>query len=568
MPDDQLQTTRLMKNYLTYILGALLLLGISCKQDTQTKENPDAGNLAVREWKPDDMRNMTGLTAQRGLIVNTDRDTEGYVLFEPSSDTTTFLIDKAGRVVHRWDSELNSMNSYLLPNGHLLRLERDEDFPTFAAGGQAGRVREYDWDGNMLWDYELATETELIHHDIEPMPNGNILAIAYEVMPVEEAIAMGRDPERLPRAGLWLDQVVEIRPTYPKGGEIVWEWHMKDHLVQDFDPSKANYGDPSEHPRKIDINFHSTEEGDGPPPTEEQVKQMIKNGMATSNATVDNRGSDITHTNAIDYHPGLDQIALSSPGMNEIFIIDHSTTTEEARGRSGGNQGHGGDLLYRWGNPQNYGLGTPDDRVLFGQHDIRWIPEGQPGAGRLMVYNNDPHDGKAKLPTVWAGFQNAKPPEFAMAVGDVGNFSEVLELEPPTDADGAYVLDAGGTFGPEEPAWTYRAPDLYSFYSAFISGAHRLPNGNTFITEGMKGRFFEVSPDNEIVWEYWNPYMGTYKLPDGTEPQPKGPFIFGVFRSTLIPADNPAFAGKTLEPLQPQPEVYKMPPPPAEPEGQ
>ena len=44
---------------------------------------------------------------------------------------------------------------------------------------------------------------------------------------------------------------------------------MKDHLVQDFDPSKANYGDPSEHPRKIDINFHSTEEGDGPPPTEE-----------------------------------------------------------------------------------------------------------------------------------------------------------------------------------------------------------------------------------------------------------------------------------------------------------
>ena len=84
----------------------------------------------------------------------------------------------------------------------------------------------------------------------------------------------------------------------------------------------------------------------------------------------------------------------------------------------------------------------------------------------------------------------------------------------------------------------------------------------------MKGRFFEVSPDNQIVWEYWNPYMGTYKLPDGTEPQPKGPFIFGVFRSTLIPADNPAFAGKTLEPLQPQPEVYKMPPPPAEPEGQ
>lgn len=556
-----------MKSALSFILGGLLLLGISCKQDTQTQENPDDGNLAVREWKPDDMRNMTGLTATRGVILDTDQDTDGYVLFEPFLTTSTFLMNKNGEVVHRWDSELTSMDSYLQPNGHLFRLERDEDFPTFAAGGQSGRIREYDWDGNMVWDFKMANEKELLHHDFEIMPNGNILAIAYEVVPAEEALSLGRDPEHLPKAGLWLDKVVEIRPTRPSGGEIVWAWYMKDHLVQDFDESKKNFGLPAENQRKIDINFHSTEVS-GNPVSEEQIKQMIQQGMTTSNATPENQGSDITHTNAIDYNAELDQIVLSMPGMNEVAIIDHSTSTAEARGSTGGRWGHGGDLLYRWGNPQNYGKGTESDRKLYGQHDIRWIPEGLPGAGNLLVYNNDIHDGKARLPSIWAGFSNAEPPEFAMAIKDVGNYSAVWEFVPPIDADGAYTLTEEGTFGPDEPVWTYQAPDTYSFYSAFISGAHRLPNGHTFITQGMNGRFFEVTPEKDIVWEFWTPFAGDHRLPDGSFPQPAGPMRFATFRSTLLPADFPAFAGKSLAPLEPQPEVFKMPPPPAEPEGQ
>ena len=231
------------------ILAASLLVGLSCKQEAPEPEQQ------VREWKPEDMRSMTWLTAERGLILDTEQDTEGYVLFEPSLTNATFLINKEGQVVHRWDTQLNSLNSYLLPNGHLVRLERDEDFPTFAAGGQAGRIREYDWDGNLVWDYELANEKELLHHDIEIMPNGNILGIAYEVVPAEEATDLGRNPEHLPKAGLWLDKVVEIKPTKPEGGEIVWTWYMKDHLVQHFDESKKNYGDPAENPRKIDINF-------------------------------------------------------------------------------------------------------------------------------------------------------------------------------------------------------------------------------------------------------------------------------------------------------------------------
>ena len=57
------------------------------------------------------------------------------------------------------------------------------------------------------------------------------------------------------------------------------------------------------------------------------------------------------HCNGLDYNSALDQIALSCRGMNEVYIIDHSTTTEEAVGHTGGNAGKGGDILYRWGNP-------------------------------------------------------------------------------------------------------------------------------------------------------------------------------------------------------------------------
>ncbi len=552
-----------MKTTQTAFLAALMLLGLSCKQEPQTPPEEQAEATPVREWKPEDMRNMTGLTAQRGVIHDSDQDTEGYVLFEPFLTTSTFLANKNGEIVHRWDTKLSSMDSYLQPNGHLFRLERDEDFPTFAAGGQSGRITEYDWDGNVVWEFKMANEKELLHHDFEIMPNGNILAIAYEVVPAEEAAALGRNPEHLPKAGLWLDKVVEIKPTRPSGGEIVWTWYMKDHLVQNFDKSKKNFGEPAENPRKIDINFHSTEVGGGPPPSAEQIQQMIQQGMTTSNATPENQGSDITHTNAISYNPGLDQIVISMPGMNEVAILDHSTTTAEAKSSTGGRWGHGGDLLYRWGNPQNYGIGTDAERRLYGQHDVKWVPKGLPGEGHLTVFNNDIHDGKAKLPTIWAGFPTASPPEFAMAIGDVGNYSAVLEFAPPTDANGAYILNEEGTFGPEEMVWKYTAPDTYSFYSAFISGAHRLPNGHTFITQGMNGRFFEVTPEKEIVWEFWTPFAGDYRLADGTFPQPAGPMRYATFRSTLLPADFPAFAGKDLKPLQPQPEPFKMPPPPA-----
>ena len=539
----------------------LFIFSFSCKEEPKTESVAEIA--AVKDWKPEDTRSMSGLMEPRGVIKDTDQDTQGYVLYEPSKSTFSFLVDKEGQVVHIWESELNSMNSYLQSNGNLIRLERDPDFPTFAAGGQAGRIREYSWGGELLWDFEYANETELLHHDIEIMPNGNVLGISYEVVPAKEAIALGMDPEKVPKAGIWLDKIVEIKPERPNGGTVVWEWHMKDHLVQDMFPDKLNYGKISEHPRKINLNIPSSEAG-GPPMTEEQIEEFKKKGFMTSNASVDNQGSDISHTNAIAYNAQLDQIAISVPGFSEIYVVDHSTSTEEAKGESGGRWGQGGELLYRWGNPQNYGRGGEEDKQLFAQHDIKWIPEGYPGEGLLMVYNNVIPHPDSKLPSMWAAMGDVKSPVMEMSIGDVGNYSAVYAWAPEVDGDGNYVIGETDPFGPVDPDWSYTSPDLYSFYSAFISGAQRLENGHTLITEGMRGRIFEIDNNGDIVWEYWTPYKFDHTLPDGSPAQPTGPFLYALFRSTLYTDSHPAFNGKEIKPLEPQPEtfVFEMPPMP------
>jgi hypothetical protein len=227
-------------------------------------------------------------------------------------------------------------------------------------------------------------------------------------------------------------------------------------------------------------------------------------GRAWRNQTPENEGSEVYHVNAIKYNPDLDQIVFSSPSLSEIFIIDHSTTTKEAAGHKGGKYGKGGDFLYRWGNPQNYHHGDSADQKLFGQHDVRWIDKEKPGAGDLTVFDND-------VPSA-----SHKP------------YSAVYEITTPVDKNGKYYLEKNGTYGPDKPTWIYMAKDTFSFFSSFISGAHRMSNGNTFINEGAKGRFFEVTKDGNIVWEYLNPYRGDIHLPNGDPINPIPLTYFGI----------------------------------------
>ncbi|MGB5385878.1 MAG: aryl-sulfate sulfotransferase, partial [Eudoraea sp.] len=314
-------------------------------------------------------------------------------------------------------------------------------------------------------------------------------------------------------------------------------WRVEDHLIQEYDEAKPNYGNPQEHPELFNFNL-----GDSIPDriTRDSLDILKAMGRGGRNLTLDNPHSDIYHFNAINYNADLDQIAFSSPELSEVFIIDHSVTTEEAASHQGGKSGKGGDLLYRWGNPENYMQGDSTDRKLYYQHDIRWIEKGKPGAGNLTLYNNDIPMGPDSL-----------------------NYSAIYEINPVLMQDGAYEMMVNNRFAPEEAVWSYVAKDTISFYGSFISGAHRMENGNTFINEGPKGRFFEVTPDREVVWEYLTPYRGNIHKPNG-DPRNAMNGTFSVFRATFVPADHPALQGKELKPLDPQPEVFVMPPPPEE----
>ncbi len=549
-----------MKVRILLAFTTLIFLAVSCKKDPSQSI---VEKEEVKVWNPEDTRSLTGVTAKRGVITKTEWASSGYVLFEPTSSAKTFLIDMDGNVVHTWDSNLSSNHAYLLENGHLIKLEKTNDPPTFAFGGMVGKLTEYDWDGNVIWEFEYSDENNILNHDIEVLPNGNILAIAYEAISKDEAISAGRNPETVTSAGLWVDKIIEIKPTKPKGGEIVWQWRTMDHLIQDFDSTKLNYGSVSENPESIDFNTISSH--DFPYMNKEQFSEAMKNGMGMKNSTYENQHSEVTHGNAISYNSDLDQIVFSFKYFNEIYIIDHSTTTEEAKSSTGGKWGHGGDLLYRWGNPHNYDRGTQEDKKFFLQHDVKFIPKGYPGEGNLLVFNNDILGSKSKYSSALEAFLSLKPsPEVNISINDLANYSEVYELKPQTSQNGSYKVNEKGAFYPESPLWSYTAPDKYSMYSPFVSGAQRLKNGNTLITSGAQGRFFEVTPDNKIVWEYWNPYFYDYKLSDGSAPDPAGPFKYFQFKATFFDKDFPAFSGKDLKPLstQPEPFVFKMPPPP------
>ncbi len=469
----------------------------------------------------------------RGLLVNTAKAAPGYVLYSPILSDTTYLIDAEGMVVHMWQGEYAPGASVdLLDDGRLLRAARMPDVPVFKGGGQGGRIQLFTWEGELVWDFVLASEERLTHHDLEWLPNGNVLAIAWEAKSAEESLRAGRRPHLVPEKGLWPDMILELEPLPPAGARIVWEWHMWDHLVQDQDPDLANYGEPSKHPHRIDIN------GDGEPEQmdDEELKRLKALGYVPMDATREELRSDLLHTNAVAYNPVLDQIALSVPRFGEIWIIDHGTTTQEASGSAGGRWGRGGDLLYRWGNPRAYGRGGEADHMLFGQHDVRWIPGDMPGGGDLTVFNNNCRNKR--------GEKDAEKD---------AEYSAVFEIVPPADGEGCYLSPEEGPFGPSAPLWQYEAPD--SFHANFISGAQRLPNGHTFITSGPQGRFFEVTPEGEIVWEYKAIYSGNVRNPDGSPPHPVGKQTYAVFRATKLPPDHPALAGRDLKPLDPQPPI-------------
>ncbi len=404
-----------------------------------------------------------------GLMVNHPDASEGYTLI--AKNGVTYLVDMSGQVVHSWNNDANTTHpGYLLDNGDLLVVNRG--------------FRRITWEGDLVWRYN----NQAAHHDVEILPNGNVLVLVSGEKTADEAIAAGRMPALVTAEGLEPMVVYEINPQR----EIVWQWHVWDHLIQDQYPNLDNFGDVAAHPELVDINF-------------------------TRNTSV-----DWLHGNSIDYNPELDQILLSPRFNNEIWVIDHSTSTAEAAGHTGGLAGKGGDLLFRWGNPMAYAMGLEEDQQLYGSHDAQWIEPGLPGAGNIMVFNN-------------GGTSYFRD----------GNYSTIDEMVPQMNGFN-YELTAAQIYAPEAPTWTYQADPREDFYSSFISGVQRLPNGNTFINEGENGRLFEVSALGELVWQYQNPITGAEILTQG-DTLPNAPQS-SVFRAYKYPKDYPGLAGRDLTP--------------------
>ena len=401
----------------------------------------------------------------------------------------TYLIDNEGRKVHEWSKSTYAPGQavYLLPNGNLLRpCLYTSQGGISTGGGEGGRIELYNWNDSLLWYTNYSTSTYVQHHDVKMLPNGNIIMLVVEKKTAAETAAAGfdtsqiQDPDFANYKYFLPDAVVEIKPTYPSGCTVVWEWHVWDHLIQNHDATKNNYGTPSQHPELVDC-------------------------------AGDHRKLPVfwNHMNAIDYNDSLNQIVMSVRGNSELWVIDHSTTTSEAASHTGGKQGKGGDLLYRWGNPLTYGAGTVSDQKYFEQHDVEWIKYDCPGAGNFLCYDN----------------------------GVNRNYSSIDEIVPPVTSSGSYPISVGSSFAPTTYTWTYVANPPTSMYAPDISGAQRLKNGNTIICVGTAGTLYEVTSSGQVVWKYINPVTNTGPLTQGDSipHNPIKPFetmnsIFRVYR--------------------------------------
>ncbi len=437
------------------------------------------------------------------MYSDTNQTYKGYTLFAPKQNSMTYLINNKGQKLHEWTHSALPPGQavYLLDNGHLLRTCMTQG-NLGTGGGEGGRIEEYDWDDNLVWSMDYSTSTYMQHHDIKKLPNGNIIMLVVEKKTLAEVEAAGFDtatfqqPDVHQKGFILPDCIIEIQPTYPTGGTIVWQWHVWDHLIQNHDATKSNYGVPSAHPELIDCA------GD------HRTKPLFWN-----------------HMNCIDYNAAFDEIVMSVRGNSELWVVDHSTTTAQSASHAGGIRGKGGDLIYRWGNPLAYSAGTVSNQKYYEQHDVEWIKSDCPGAGNLLCFNN----------------------------GVNRNYSTIDEITPPVDGSGNYTIVSGSAFGPTNLAWTYVANPPASLYAQDISGAQRLPNGNTLIDDGPLGTFYEVTPSGTVVWKYINPTTNLGPLTQGDSVPHNIPIhpdetMNSVFRVYRYAPTYSGFTGHVLTP--------------------
>lgn len=367
---------------------------------------------------------------------NPSKAYNSLVLFT-GGDNIAHLIDLNGNSVHEWKDAAghSTLIDPALVGGQLghvfVTLETTEGKGTDLVPGQVNKritktIGELDWDGKVVWRFgeKAPSGAAQQHHDWARLPNGNTVVLANLVHPVKGF----KQPQVLD------DVVYEVNPA----GEVVWKWIASEHLNE--------------------FGF-----------TPEQLK-LVRNASIADYLHVNNLkvvGPNHWYS-AGDQRFAPDNLIFDARNANFIAIIERKT----------------GKIVWRLG--PNYKPVSEEQSLprnvpravdqISAQHDAHIIPEGLPGAGNLLVFDNQ---GLAGYPTA--------------TVPRTGG-SRVLEIDPVKN----------------EIVWQYTGEDSggapWSFRSTHISAARRLPNGNTFIDEGQSGRLFQVTKEGEIVWEYINPY--------------------------------------------------------------
>jgi hypothetical protein len=383
----------------------------------------------------------TGVT-----IYDPARAYNSYVAFS-SLDGNTYLIDMDGNEVHRWPYAGNP-GEVIDPDlvggqrGHvLLQLQKIDD----SRGGifTNRTVGELDWNGNKVWEWgtEAPGGAARQNHDWARLKNGNTLLL----------VAIPRAVPGLGAKVIGDQGIYEVTPA----GKIVWKWIAGDHLREfGFPPAGMAY-----------------------------LRERVRRNPPEPFGYLEINDMQVLGTNrwfnSGDARFDPDNIMIDSRKGNVVLIISKST----------------GHVVWRLGPVFPGSEYSPDQRIgnntvprpvdqISGQHNAHLIAEGLPGAGNLLLYDDE---GGAGFP----------PAALGIYAG-----SRILEIDPVK----------------KQIVWQYNGEDsgrpTWTFFTSFVSNAARLPNGNTLIDEGMNGRIFQITPDGTIVWEYVTPYLG-HSMVDG-----------------------------------------------------
>jgi hypothetical protein len=397
----------------------------------------------------------------------------------------TILIDMNGEVVREW--YLGAVPAKMLPEGYVIGSvpERND------TGFRGSKVlQQQDWCGNEVWRYDNfgALGGADWHHDHQREGN----PVGYYGPGLETQIDGGKTlilshgyPGVVPEIStfpLLDDRIYEI----DWDGNVLFDWHAKDHFDE-----MGFHAEAQDAIMNIQV---------GRPPTPTTDWQHFNSASYVGPNNWFRRGKG-----DLRFHP--DNIIFNSRTANYMGIIaryDHPDGDWEA-----------GDIVWKVG--PHYSSSYDEHKLgqIIGLHMAHMIPKALPGAGNILVFDNG---GIAGFDSFFPGMPGHYPATYR-------NYSRVIEFDPITlEIIWEYMdpVQEGDVNGDGEVKGEER-----KFYSNLISGAQRLKNGNTLITEGHGGRVFEVTYEGEIVWEYISPYD------DGRAPRATDPNA--VYRAYRIP---------------------------------